>query len=601
MRRGSVDPDSAQGLSEALKALHVAMGHARLYGASHKETWKAMEQSLEGIRPLLEAFGSIDLDSAQEGLSWNGQRVHTEVEDLVGLGRLLHREGIATLSLAQGLELEELGRLLDVLRINFELPEYEEETLESLLWQAGFQRIGFQAVSALMEAEALSGRVGAGPAELDMEGAVRRIVDLRVSDVRNEMERRNLGQVSEDIVRRAVARSDLAGLGPADEQREVLEEARAWRVRFAEEGTEDAQAIEQMRQEVESESAADLLARLVSVLMRTVVAHRPELPPQDAVGLARQAVEEVYRRGDAVGLVRILDEGTAMLEEPGIRQSPLAGAVREFFANAISTIRISRVLLSLDLSMAGSDSDLTRLVERLPDSVLQSVLETATRDRDPERGRRLTQTLGVVVGDRIDGWLQNAASQPPERVVPTISLARSLGRSRAIASRPPLLSHPSRLVREEVLRWYVEDLPPDDLPRILPLVLDPHAQVRRGATDVLVAHRPYEAIKFLRKHVELPSFCSRPLDVKRDLCIAFGLVAVDGAVESLEKRLVTPTKMMGTPASVVEDIEAGARGLAAVGSVAAKLALKRGTSGLFGVRKRLSLEALKRLEEGRPW
>jgi len=598
--RGQPDPQDVEAVTEALKTLHVAMGHARLYGASHRETWRAMEQSLGQMTPSLERFGGVDLESSTEGLTWANAMVHPETEDLIGLGRLLHREGIATLSLAPGLDLEELSRLLDVLRINFELPEYEEETLESLLWQAGFGKIGFQAVSALMEAEALSGAAATTKAGGDF-GDLQELVGLRLSEVRNEGDKRNFGQVSEDTIQRAVADSSLAGLGPTDD-RKVAEEEQRWQVQYAEEGTEDAHLIARMREDVEAEEPHDLLARLVSVLVRTALSNRSELPPDEAIGLARQAVEEVYRRGNAVGLVRILDEGTALMAEEAVRTSPFAGRVRDFFANAISERRIARVLMSLDLAKAGEEDELRRLVERLPDAVLQSVLESAARDPDQARGQRLRETLGAVVGDRIDAWLASAMTQPPERVVPTIALARSLGRERAATNRHKLLRHPSRLVREEVLRWYEDHLPNEELGYVLPLVVDKDSAVRRAVAGALVAHKPYDAVKYLRKAVGGGSFTSLDPAVRRDLCITLGLVAGDGGVEVLEQRLESKgVKMMGTSATVLADVEAAARGLAAAGTVQAKQVLKRGTSGLFGPKKKICTDALERLEARRPW
>ena len=582
----------------SLDTLHVAMGHARLYGGGHRETLRALERSLGELEPVLRQQGALQLDSGAGGLTWQGVLVRPEDEEYGGLGRMLHREGIANVTFATGVPLDELVRLMDVLRVNFELPEYEEETLESLLWQAGFERIGFQAVAALMEAEALSGQLQANQAfETDIEAALRNITQLELSDARRG--RRNLGQVAEETVHKALAESDLAGLGP-DESAALSQEARRWHVEFVQDGTEDAEDIRALRAEIESEGHGDLIARLVATLMRAVVANRAELPPREAIGLARHAVEEVYRRNDAQGLVRILDEGTELMLEPAIKGAPLVGPVRDFYASAISPRRIARVLLSLAPDQVeGQGGDLVRLVERLPDSVLQSIVEAAGRDKDARRAKRLQETLGAVVGDRVDTWLANCIKQPPEMVLPTIALARSLGRVRAGRARAALLGHSSRLVRLEILRWYAETMAPEDLKHVLPLVADGHADVRRAAGEVLVAHRPYEAVKWLRRLVSADNFAQRGGELKRDVCIIFGQVAQDGAVDVLEPMLAAKPKR-GDKASM-EAIEAAARGLAAVGSVAAKLALKRHTGGLFGGKKAICTDAMRRLEGGNPW
>jgi hypothetical protein len=187
-------------------------------------------------------------------------------------------------------------------------------------------------------------------------------------------------------------------------------------------------------------------------------------------------------------------------------------------------------------------------------------------------------------------------------VVPTIALARTLDRKRAASSRYKLLEHPSRLVRVEVLRWYQDELPDNELRHVLRLVVDRDAGVRRALADALLAHKPYAAVTYLRRAVAGATFGSLDPAIKRDLCITLGLIAGDGGVEVLEQKLDRKgLKMMGTSAQVLADVEAGARGLAAVGSVQAKLVLKRGTSGLFGPKKKICLEALQRLERRNPW
>ncbi len=582
----------------ALDTLHVAMGHARLYGGSHKETHSTLERAMQELGPLLQEYGSLQLASGPEGLTWQSVLVRAEDEELSGLGRMLHREGIANVSLASGIALEELIRLMDVLRVNFELPEYEEETLESLLWQAGFERIGFQAVAALMEAEALSGQLQANQGfESDIQAALRNITRLDLSE--GQRGRRNLGQVAEETVHQALAQSDLAGLGP-DDSAALSQEARRWHVEFVQGDTEDADEILRLRAQIEREGHGDLVARLIGTLMRSVVANRPELPAREAIALARHAVEEVYRRNDAQGLVRILDEGTELMQEPSVRDAPLVGPVRDFYASAISPRRIARVLLTLDPEQVDGDSaGLRRLVERLPDSVLQSIVEAAGRDKDKHRAARLQETLGAVVGDRVDTWLANCIKQPPEMVLPTIALARSLGRVRAGRARAALLNHSSRLVRLEILRWYADTMAPDDLKHILPLVVDGHRDVRRAAADVLVAHRPYEAVKWLRRLVTADTFHKRGPELKIDVCITFGLVGQDGAVDALEPLLARKLSRGDRAAS--EAVAAGARGLAAAGSVNAKQAIRRHAGGLFGGKKSICAEALRRFEGGDPW
>ena len=353
-----------------------------------------------------------------------------------------------------------------------------------------------------------------------------------------------------------------------------------------------------MRASVEANSHPAALVELVGVLMRAVLADRSELPAAEALGMARLSVEELYRQGDPVALVHLLDLGSELISEPRTQSSQRSGTVRDFFATAVGPREITRVLLALDPSQTQASSELGRLVGRLPDAVLQSVLEVAARDPDSERGRALQSTLGQVVGDRVNGWLQNAALQSPERVLPTLALARSLGSEVAERTRPSLLTHPARLVREEVLRWYRDSLPAEDLKLLLPLTVDPAPSVRREVCEVLKAHRPYEAVSWLRRLVSAESFGRRAPEIKRDVCVIFALLGGDGAVETLEKLLDREPGKGADRAGYLADLEAAATGIAAVGSVQARQTLKRRSGGFFGgARKKACAAALKHFDD----
>lgn len=596
MNHTGYEDAAATQLRQSLDSLHVAMGHARLYGPEHRETTAAMARALTEMGPLLQSFGVIELHSSVQGLLWRGTLARPEDEETGGLGQQLHREGIASLALANGIAPPELGRLLDVLRINFELPEFEEESLESLLWQADFQHVGFQAVSALMEAEALSGSLVAGRDGVD----ARAIVENMVVDGMAASGRRNLNQVTEEAVHRAVAGSHLAGLGGGDGADVGSQEEQDWRARFVEEGNEDAGAIAAIRAEVEGETAGLLAARATHVLLRAAAANRRELPPDQAVLLARQAVDEIHRRSDAAALLRVLDLGTELLEDPAVGASFFAPHLREFLANAFSGKTVRKMLFE-GADGAEQDAAVLRMLVQLPDAVLQSLVEGATRENDARRGERVRMLLAQAAGPRIDSWLAGALQQPPERVLPTIGLARTLLRGQGHPARVHLLRHPSPRVQNAVIDWYSEFLDDSELGNLLPFVTHARPELRRSVATVLGVHKPYAATKFLRQLVHRPDFAKLRADVKIDLCITYGLVGGDRAVDDFNRILDRKVPKFNAPPALLSDLEAAARGLAAVGSVHARQALKAHLGGLFGPKKSACTDALERLEGGRTW
>lgn len=602
---GLTDPDAIQ-LATGLDTLHVALGHARLYGASHKETAKALSKCYADLSAVLSRTGEIVLHSSPEGLQWAGQPVHPEDDSREGIGRLLFREGIASLSLAPGLAERELPRLLDVLRINLGLPRYEEDTLASLLWQAGFENIGYQALSALDEAEAASGRAVRGGSVDDTMDLVRNVLEVRVAPP--QQARRNLREtVEEDVVRRAVDRSRLSSLGPgggagaAEDLPAIQSEQQRWKVRFAGEGTEDEFEIESMRGALERERPGDLLARVVLLLLRVAGANRAELPPAEAVELARRGIDDAFERGDTTALARLCEDLPHVARDPELLASPGFPVVLDFVGRAIPATRVARLLLTLGPDQ-GDPEAVGPLVAALPDETLLMVLDGVSNlgrrggEVDPIRAGWLSETISAAARPRFERWLESAEVQPAERLILLADAMRGTRSEQVRSARRRLLSSTSRPVREAALRWFLDELPREDAGPVLALLFDRTPSIRQGALEVVGRHRPYEATAFLRDRMGGTDFSTLDAAGRRDLCALFARVAGDTAIDVLVRLLERPATP-GREREQAVDCEAAALALSGSGNLAARQHLKRLAGAGQPAARAACAAAIRRAEE----
>ena len=155
----TVAPEDAIALlTRAVELMSACVTQTRLYGPGHPEATRIIDQLHHVMEAAIASVGPVELRVLNDGFWYGQQQVTLEKEDRPGLAHYLHSEGLARLRFDPGLTRDELVRLLLVLRINLSLPAYEEETLESILYQSEFQHIAFEAVHHLMNAEALSGR-----------------------------------------------------------------------------------------------------------------------------------------------------------------------------------------------------------------------------------------------------------------------------------------------------------------------------------------------------------------------------------------------------------------------------------------------------------
>ena len=148
-------------LAYELVGLQRVVNAIRLYGVEHSRAHAQTRELLSRLRPLLREVEVIQLEVTDGALLFGEMRV-VEEADQGGIVDELFRDGIRVLSLRKGIEADEFLELLSILGTNFHLPQYQEDTLQGLLWAADLPHVSYEAVQGIEEAVEDSADAGRG-------------------------------------------------------------------------------------------------------------------------------------------------------------------------------------------------------------------------------------------------------------------------------------------------------------------------------------------------------------------------------------------------------------------------------------------------------
>jgi hypothetical protein len=589
MATATGDPHT-DALAEMIERLHACLAQARLYGPHHAETVRALGACHQSMTRTTHALGTIELRATQEGFEWRGVRVTQERDDRPGIARHLHTEGIHTLRFDPGVTDVEIVRLMDVLRVNLSLPDYEEETLESLLYQAEFQHVGYRAVAALMEAESLSGRAEQDMAE--QERRLRAAIELQRSD----------SEIGRDLG--ATARGETLGMSEQDARiwrlmqqmavDEIPEEDEDWRNHLIDRESDDGELLARIRTDVANERESEILARIVSICLRAAASEVAELPSQTALKLASDATRQIYALGDAVGVARVIDDCHRLAERVGSFDATLRERIRTFLAQHIHPLRIARMLRSLNPANPVERGTLERFLRLLPETAILAFVEGTMRDEDRRAVRALLVGVWRISGARLLNLLQNAQRMGPDLLVPLLYMMATVNAAESPQVRGALLTHPAGPVREAALQLY-DTIPPAEARGVVVMLFDRVSSVRRAAAELLRRHRPPEALPILVATLQAPEFVPLDRGVKTDLCITAGRLGGMNVIPVLEALLNTRTGLTRSDSDETT-IEAAAMGLAATRNPNAARILEKGARAWAGAIRSACVDALAQME-----
>jgi hypothetical protein len=157
-----------QGVVKALRAYHMYLPNNPIYQ-------RATENLRSAFIPVWGVLDDLVLTVAETDFVWEEQVVYHQLNKSESLAWGLFKDGMRSLTLRRGAELEELPRLLETINQARFLPADAGDDLLTLLWEQEFQLIEYHFVEFFGEGGgALPAQTGQYPAGGDQEAASRR-------------------------------------------------------------------------------------------------------------------------------------------------------------------------------------------------------------------------------------------------------------------------------------------------------------------------------------------------------------------------------------------------------------------------------------------
>ncbi len=139
---GGPDQDEIRSVTQLLQLVDKTVKTLTLYPVSNPIAQRFLKELTGRFLGHLQEYGLLKLQVQQYALLYSGQAVYENTDRQESLALKLFLDGIAELVFHEGLEAEELARLLEILIRNYD-PDTADDDLVTLLWDASFAHIAF--------------------------------------------------------------------------------------------------------------------------------------------------------------------------------------------------------------------------------------------------------------------------------------------------------------------------------------------------------------------------------------------------------------------------------------------------------------------------
>jgi HEAT repeat protein len=137
-----VDPpiveELLQTLSKGLRVLQMYLPNNPIYQ-------QALNNIREGFRPVWDSMDELSLEVTETEFQWEEEVVYENPERSESLAWMVFKDGVRSLKLFPGVEGEEIIEFLSIVHKARTLPAGAEDDLLTLLWEADFQKIQYEA------------------------------------------------------------------------------------------------------------------------------------------------------------------------------------------------------------------------------------------------------------------------------------------------------------------------------------------------------------------------------------------------------------------------------------------------------------------------
>lgn len=320
------------GLVKALRAYHMYLPNNPIYQ-------RASENLRIAFQPIWAALDELTLVVAETDFLWEEQVVYHQPNKNESVAWGLYKDGMRSLTIRRGAELEELPRLLEIISRARFLPADAGDDLLTLLWEQEFEYLQYQFIEFFTE--------GAGPEQTGTYSTAAQ--DPAAAETRR-------AAAAEEAPPRAQGVVDL------DEFDSTLY--------FL-----DENEINQVAEAVEAEYGRDLKAPALAVLFDMFELQGEEPVREEILGILEALFAGLLNARDFRTAALVLREGRLLVERaPGLAPAHTA-RLDGFVAKLSEPAIVSQLVQSLDEAPAlAAEATVAEVLSQLRASALEPVL-----------------------------------------------------------------------------------------------------------------------------------------------------------------------------------------------------------------------------------
>jgi hypothetical protein len=458
--------DAGIATNDAMRALSRAARSFLLYEPRNQAIRDFLADYRENMKLALESFGTMELEIRPFEIVREGDVVYLERERERSLAFRLFRDGVRRLRIEPEVEWSELLRLLEILSIRYTGIRQQEDDIVTLLWKAGFKRIGIVAVEGFVPEE----EVAQGAHSAVTHGKKRR--------------RRKVGIAQVD----APEDWDLPLPTLAEPASLVYRDV-------------DPERLAEIRQEASSMRMPLHAVRLVQRMLEVVADPADPTVLGDVVHLIGEVRDFLLSEGQLEYVVRLVSS----LEERRDIDVDIMDGMLTRFSDARA---LRRILHSVGKAVEKVPPELISLLDMIPSDHVMHLTDLLTQERAPA-ARRITRMLierYLEESDEINVFFERMTGEEPGVLCDMLRAASHSVPKEADQRTVAFAGHPASEVQLEVL-WCLERFSDEELieKTLLAMLSSGFVEVRirvvqhldlygsDSSFDVLVEHAKHRA------------------------------------------------------------------------------------------------------------
>jgi hypothetical protein len=497
----------------AIKELFVTLGKAlravQLYDENNPVYQRFVQSLREALRDLFQDIDRLVVTVEEDRFTVAGEEVYRAENRAESLAFLFFKDGVREITLLPGLEEEELTKFLRVVQ-RARKSRGEGDDLLTILWEADLSRFKYQYIDVLAEGVELP-EPGAGATAQQLQSAV---------------------QAEAPPEERPSARAETAQEPPKPKQGVSRDDFNPTLYSL------DPREMDQLRQEIQLETARDLRGDVLSALFDRL--EEPQNPERqtEILAILRTLLPNFLSRGAILPAARVLEELRAVESKTDVFDAQRRQEAEKIVDRLSSAQTMDELVHALeDGSIKSTPADLSALLRHLKPGALGPLL----------RASELThiRELQPVLRQAVHGIAEKnpaavAALLRDQDAVVLAGAARLAGRLKAAEAGPTLaglMTHAVADVRLAAVEAAVELKASTAASALQALLGDPDRQVRIAAARGLGKLKYRPAATRFRDVVTGKDIRGADISEKIAFFESYGELAGDAARELMDKLL----------------------------------------------------------------